>query len=83
MIFQRKFQRGMELLRKKNGNDPEQADPEQREIETKKRVPQEELKLERHDRLAMVLSAFMVFLPVALIVLLAMCLPLLLVALMH
>lgn len=32
MIFQKKYQRGMELLRKKNGSDPDQSDAENREI---------------------------------------------------
>lgn len=83
MIFRKKYLRGMELLRKKNGGDPEQADAQSREIETKKRITAEDVKPEKHDIAAMLISAFLIFLPVALIVLLVMCLPILLTALLH
>ena len=83
MIFRKKYLRGMELLRKKNGKEPEQPDAENREIETIKRVrADDDIKPEKHDVLAMLISAFMIFVPVALIVLLVMCLPILLTALL-
>ena len=82
MIFQKKYQRGMELLRKKNGSDPDQSDAENREIK-RRAAADEKVELEKHDTLAMLLSALMTFLPVALIVLLLLCLPILLVALLH
>ena len=72
----------MELLRKKNGSDPDQSDAENREIQ-KRAAADEKVELEKHDTLAMLLSALMTFLPVALIVLLLLCLPILLVALVH
>lgn len=43
----------------------------------------EEIQPEKHDIAAMLLSAFAIFLPVALLVLLVMCLPILLLALLH
>ena len=82
MIFQKKYQRGMELLRKKNGSEPDRPDAENREIK-KRVVADDKIELEKHDALAMLLSAFMMFVPVALIVLLALCLPILLVVLLH
>ena len=73
----------MELLRKKNGKEPEQPDAENREIETIKRVrADDDIKPEKRDVLAMLISAFVIFVPVALIVLLVMCLPILLTALL-
>ena len=73
----------MELLRKKNGKEPEQPDAENREIETIKTVrADDDIKPEKRDVLAMLISAFVIFVPVALIVLLVMCLPILLTALL-
>ena len=74
MIFRKKYLRAMEYLRKKNGADPDTPDTEQGELETKKRVQAEEIQPEKHDIAAMLLSAFAIFLPVALLVLLVMCL---------
>ena len=83
MIFQKKYQRGMELLRKKNGAAADQSDAENREIETKKRIyADEDVKPEKKDVLAMLISAFLIFLPVALLALLVVCLPILLTALL-
>ena len=83
MIFRKKYLRGMELLRKKNSKEPEQPDAENREIETIKRVyADDDIKPEKRDVLAMLISAFVIFVPVALIVLLVMCLPILLTALL-
>lgn len=83
MIFRKKYLRAMEYMRKKNGTAPDAPDKEQGELETKRKVQTEELRPEKHDVAAMLLSAFAIFLPVALLVLLVMCLPILLLALLH
>lgn len=89
MLYQKKYQRAMELLRKKNGTDREDTesvpdeDAERREIERKKRASQDIVEPEKHDILAMLISAFLTILPVAIVVLLVMCLPMLLVILLH
>lgn len=83
MIFRKKYLRAMEYMRKKNGTATDAPDTEQGELETKKKVQAEEIRPEKHDVAAMLLSAFAIFLPVALLVLLVMCLPILLLALLH
>ncbi len=61
MLFEKKYDRALELMKKKNGTE----DPE----EIRKISESEESPFEKNDRLAMFLSACMVFLPTAAIIL--------------
>lgn len=58
MLFQKKFDRAMNLMKEKNS-----------ENDTKFQDFNEELELEKNDKLAMLLGAFMVFIPTAVIIL--------------
>ena len=59
MIFQRKYDRAMKHLREKTGDSPKALEDENLAD-----------KLEKNDTLALILSALIVFIPVALIFLL-------------
>ena len=59
MIFQRKYERAMQYLKERTGNSPKALEDENLAD-----------KLEKNDALAMILSALIVIVPAALIVLL-------------
>ena len=62
MLFQKKVDRAMDYAHETGGHDPDK-DQEEREEDIRKEV-------EKGDTLAMILSAFIVILPVAVVVLL-------------
>ena len=64
MLFQRKYDKAMELLKEKN-----KAYEEEEEKKSSIDPENEDLMLEKKDRLAMTLSAFLVFIPAAILVL--------------
>ena len=62
MLFQRKYDKAMELLKEKN----EAYEDEERKNDN---LEKEEVGLDKTDRFAMTISAFLVFIPVAIVVL--------------
>lgn len=64
MLFQRKYDKAMELLKEKN----KEYEEEERN-KANQNQEDEDLMLDKKDRLAMTMSAFLVFIPAAILVL--------------
>lgn len=73
IVFRKKYKRGMEIMRQKNREYLEKLDPalfDGEEAEREEKKSPEPSDLEKNDMKAIILSAFLVFGPIILILLL-------------